>query len=680
MADGNEIDIGIVVGAVADKNSAKDAVNELAKGALSTLKDGYIPVPVELKAPIKGASKELLKAQEKVVSQWDKTFKEGFSSSKKDMNELVDIYLEFKRLAKAERKTSSGPVRKITALMGEQVQEYNNQRKAKRAEQVTKTSKDLEKRKNKSNRTSNVDTSSRVPKREPAVKIPAKSRTNVKTPEHVTETTLKETKYQGSYRSGFSRMNAVSIKEERPNELKSLKTKIVGVKKASEYIEKVLSEGKLYDSDVIRSRNKTSFSETEKSSKISKVALKEAGRLLSDVERGKKGEEGIEDHRALVQGSFALNQMSGKPILETILNAANSVIERYFKDVGNIELGGDEYTKGEGPGHELGKEIIKNTLDLIKEQLKTPEGQNAEYDRQMKLFAEIDPKGWEKLISESTQIDKKNHTLLNDILNQLKVSGYKKVTTKQTTNTQKVAIESDRSDQDVNSKLADISTTAKQQKKTETAILTQAKVEGASERVADSTEDTRNKEIIDVNERVYGTTNRDLVTGFNTDARAEELISKQSKTNKLTDKNNDILDKIILALSGITSIISGKNKNSMAPEEPVNTTGNPPSECTTILKSVLAELQSINVNVGNILQTLVNTTGYMPNNLPALVPGEKAKTVPKEKPAFEDKTNWAALRAKMLNEQVNKDNSRAIVKHMEEQLRTKFKRKRGQRT
>lgn len=663
MADGNEIDIGIVVGAVADKNSAKDAVNELAKGALSTLKDGYIPVPVELKAPIKGASKELLKAQEKVVSQWDKTFKEGFSSSKKDMNELVDIYLEFKRLAKAERKTSSGPVRKITALMGEQVQEYNNQRKAKRAEQVTKTSKDLEKRKNKSNRTSSVDTSSRVPKREPAVKIPAKSRTNVKTPEHVTETTLKETKYQGSYRSGLSRMTAQSIKEELPREVASLKTKIVSPKHAEALVEEAAQHGK--------NRKVTTYED------VYNATLKESAKILGGVEKGRYKEEGVEQHKDLIQGSFMLNEAMGKPLVNAISGAITMTMNRYFKNDGNIELGGDEYAKGEGPGHELGKEIIKNTLDLIKEQLKTPEGQNAEYDRQMKLFAKIDPKGWEKLISESTQIDKKNHTLLNDILNQLKVSGYKKVTTKQTTNTQKVAIESDRSNQDVSSKLTDISTTAKQQKKTETAILTQAKVEGASERVADSTEDTRNKEIIDVNERVYGTTNRDLVTGFNTDARAEELISKQSKTNKLTDKNNDILDKIILALSGITSIISGKNKNSMAPEEPINTIGNPPSECTTVLKSVLVELQSINVNVGNILQTLVNATGYIPNNLPALVPGEEAKTVPKEKPAFEDKTNWVALRAKMLNEQVNKDNSRAIVKHMEEQLRTKFKRKRG---
>ena len=139
MANGKEIDFGIVVGAVADENSAKDAVNKLAKSALSTLKDGYIPVPAELKVPIKGASKELLKAQEKVVDQWDKTFAKGFSTSKKDMNELVDIYMEFKRLAKEQLKTSSGPVKKITALMGNQIQEYSNQRNTNRVKRIAKT-------------------------------------------------------------------------------------------------------------------------------------------------------------------------------------------------------------------------------------------------------------------------------------------------------------------------------------------------------------------------------------------------------------------------------------------------------------------------------------------------------------------------------------------------------------
>ena len=52
MAD-KETGVNIPVSAVADKPSAKEAVNELTKGVLSSLKDGYIEIPAELKVPIK---------------------------------------------------------------------------------------------------------------------------------------------------------------------------------------------------------------------------------------------------------------------------------------------------------------------------------------------------------------------------------------------------------------------------------------------------------------------------------------------------------------------------------------------------------------------------------------------------------------------------------------------------
>ena len=80
MAD-KETGLNITVGAVADESSAKQAAKDLAKGVLSSLKDGYIEVPAEIKVPIKNASKDLEKAQKDVIDQWKKTFKEGFSSS-----------------------------------------------------------------------------------------------------------------------------------------------------------------------------------------------------------------------------------------------------------------------------------------------------------------------------------------------------------------------------------------------------------------------------------------------------------------------------------------------------------------------------------------------------------------------------------------------------------------------
>lgn len=136
MAD-KETGLNIPVSAVADKNSAKEAVNELTKDVLSSLKDGYIEIPAELKVPIKGASKDLEKAQKDVIKQWERTFKEGFSSSAKDLDALTEAYQRFKKLAGQQHKAGTKQSKGISAIMGEQIQAYAMSKKdvqARRAE------------------------------------------------------------------------------------------------------------------------------------------------------------------------------------------------------------------------------------------------------------------------------------------------------------------------------------------------------------------------------------------------------------------------------------------------------------------------------------------------------------------------------------------------------------------
>lgn len=136
MAD-KETGLNIPVSAVADKNSAKGAVNELTKDVLSSLKDGYIEIPAELKVPIKGASKDLEKAQKDVIKQWERTFKEGFSSSAKDLDALTEAYQRFKKLAGQQHKAGTKQSKGISAIMGDQIQAYAMSKKdvqAKRAE------------------------------------------------------------------------------------------------------------------------------------------------------------------------------------------------------------------------------------------------------------------------------------------------------------------------------------------------------------------------------------------------------------------------------------------------------------------------------------------------------------------------------------------------------------------
>ena len=155
MAD-KETGLNIPVSAVADKESAKEAVNELTKGILSSLKDGYIEIPAELKVPIKGASKDLEKAQKDVINQWEKTFKEGFSSSAKDLDNLTNAYQRFKKLAGQQHKANTKQSRGISAIMGGPIQEYSlSKREAQaRGKEIRKELEKAQKRSTKQNITS----------------------------------------------------------------------------------------------------------------------------------------------------------------------------------------------------------------------------------------------------------------------------------------------------------------------------------------------------------------------------------------------------------------------------------------------------------------------------------------------------------------------------------------------
>ena len=155
MAD-KETGLNIPVSAVADKDSAKEAVNELTKGILSSLKDGYIEIPAELKVPIKGASKDLEKAQKDVINQWEKTFKEGFSSSAKDLDNLTNAYQRFKKLAGQQHKANTKQSRGISAIMGGPIQEYSmSKREAQaRGKEIRKEFEKAQKRSTKQNITS----------------------------------------------------------------------------------------------------------------------------------------------------------------------------------------------------------------------------------------------------------------------------------------------------------------------------------------------------------------------------------------------------------------------------------------------------------------------------------------------------------------------------------------------
>ena len=128
MAD-LETGLNIPVSAYADKDSAKEAVDNLTKSVLSSLKNGYIEVPAEVKTSFNRGSKELDKAQKDVINQWEKMSKEGFSSSEEYLDDLINKYKKFKSLAGKEGKGNSKQAKWLTKTIGGSLQPYLTQRR-----------------------------------------------------------------------------------------------------------------------------------------------------------------------------------------------------------------------------------------------------------------------------------------------------------------------------------------------------------------------------------------------------------------------------------------------------------------------------------------------------------------------------------------------------------------------
>ena len=87
----NETDLELTVGAVADKNSAKKAVQDIAKEVNNSVKGGRIDITI----PIDVNKDKLTKAQKDVVAEISKLTSKGFSASGKDIDKLTSKFNEF---------------------------------------------------------------------------------------------------------------------------------------------------------------------------------------------------------------------------------------------------------------------------------------------------------------------------------------------------------------------------------------------------------------------------------------------------------------------------------------------------------------------------------------------------------------------------------------------------------
>lgn len=527
MAD-KETGLNITVGAVADENSAAQAAKDLTKGVLSSLKDGYIEVPAEIKVPIKGASKELEQAQKKVLTQWRKTFKKGFSSSEEDLNELTKAYKKFKELSKGKAKEEQS--KWITNVIGKQIASYKRQltkqtRETKRAEQIAK----LEQAKQRK-----VQIKSKKPKdgfsedvikrakdawtkeikdREKAYKelsepgpnrLGSTSPKGFKTNSGIDQGRTSEYELKRSELSSYPSGTARQIRQSEKESQKWMKKSLTVSKPGSEAIEQAIENARK------TGRNKNRFSPQEKAlglsdtirSNILPDLLNKIKTSDDDTEIDKLKQEFLDTLETISK----LNTDAGKLILDDVKKTIGITMGSLgFTTSGNI--GGTE-----GDKEDLSKD--PKMVSLLKD-----------------LFSGIAEK--EELIKQELikleQLEKnsgsksKTEKVVNNLANRMIAE----------TRIGKVA-------QAQNSKHLEQAVT-KNQKATETQTAYD-KIENSAERVADSTEGKKTDELIkDASD--------DLNSGFNTDSNANNAVSKIEDLGTIL---KDILGSILIEVQSIT--------------------------------------------------------------------------------------------------------------------------------
>ena len=183
-------------------------------------------------------------------------------------------------------------------------------------------------------------------------------------------------------------------------------------------------------------------------------------------------------------------------------------------------------------------------------------------------------------------------------------------------------------------------------------------MENSAERISDDKSDTTNREVLDV-------AKTDASTGFNTDQKALEMFSHQITTNRLLGEVKDLLSQIFNISGGNSGRGRGGNGSGNPPtafnsannEDDSNSIGSYQS----ILLQITQHLKNIDINVGNILQSVINITGKVPTNLPAIIDGQGVKTHPVEREPITDKTDYNRLHDEKVAREVEAERTAAEV-------------------
>lgn len=508
MAENNDANLNIEVNAVANKQSAEQAVNELVSGVQKASNKGRIEVPVDITVPIDNTKKKLTKAQEDITSEISKMMAKGFSASGKDIDTLTS---KFEAFTKALDAAGKGRQNKIFREIRRQVEELQKSYKALKTEtnsakSYTPKATNTKKSTRQAARDRYLDQQEQYSKRAQGAGERAelkreldyvqKNKSDVPSSGNIaaskTNEDLMRLSEYSAHGSNWANELARALKEEVAKAAKTLVTKFdKNYEIGTEIGEK---SGKIV--------SKKSGKPTDERTMLTDVITKTKKELSSYIKQLEAGSEDIT--LDMLKESAAVIKVLTRAIGKTTEDAEKIIIQatqgRYDQKQssakGGGKLGGTDLEEGQekgvGPGHENTKRLVAELYDVMKK--------------------------WDKEVSA----DKISEEII------LGLDKAAKKTTSQATQT----TETVQSSAEFRAELNRLNGTTEEvfnavrDGTTQTANVNRSvKIGNTKEAVEDDAAEKISKEHRDIDRDTARTVKQDAVTGFNTDSKADELIT-----------------------------------------------------------------------------------------------------------------------------------------------------------
>ena len=587
----NEDDIKIVFGAEADESSAEQTGKKLRKSVEKGFgDDGRIKVPVDITIPIDNTKKKLTEAQKDITSEISKMMAKGFSASGKDIDTLTS---KFDKFAKALDSAGKGRQNKIFREIRKQVEELQKSYKALQDSQKvsrpyeTKVKKTDSSRKTKSSRRPTTEDEYYKQQEEYSTRAKgagekAEAKRDLKTyykegpylksSGNIDQTTFNEheaklSKYS-SYGSNWARELNKILKEETANAIASLVN----------YIDKDYEIGK--DNKL---HGKKSGTPTTEAQMISAVYQKVKRDLTASIRQSEAGDESITANTLAqlaaimkVLNKTLMTEIRGKSLDQAIIKTEEDIKTALNKPydieesdaIGFTDLKEGEQ-KGVGPGHENTKKIVAEFYDKLKswdsEVLGNIKGSLSQLDETLKAVKSSD--------AYKAELNNLNSTMET-------VFGAVNDTVRETGN-----------------------------------VNRSIKIGNTKEAVEDDAAEKISKEHKDIDRDTARTVKQDATTGFNTDAKADELITL------------------------VRSILQQVQK-SFSEEEPIENKIQE-EEKTSNKKDYSMEMTKVYDEIGEVFEPIKN----------ALLPLRNSTRISTERPMAVSKSEWNKIVPELIKEE-----------------------------